>query len=91
MLTDIAEIPIAAPAAPKSRAAATLPWCLYDWAISPYPTIVSTFIISNYFARAIVGDAVAGSVCGFLLKNQLGIAGIAIFPVTAGAGLCIDT
>jgi UMF1 family MFS transporter len=61
MLTDFAEIPIAAPAAPKPRTAATFAWCLYDWAISPYPTIVSTFIISNYFAQAIVGDRVAGS------------------------------
>ena len=61
MLTTTAEIAVAAPMPAKSRGAATFAWCLYDWAISPYPTIVSTFIISNYFARAIVGDAVAGS------------------------------
>jgi UMF1 family MFS transporter len=61
MLTDTIDVEIAAPAQPRPRTAATVAWCLYDWAISPYPTIVSTFIISNYFAQAIVGDRVAGS------------------------------
>ena len=61
MLTNTAEILVAPPAEPKSRAAATFAWCLYDWAISPYPTIVSTFIISKYFALYIVGDPIVGS------------------------------
>jgi UMF1 family MFS transporter len=61
MLTNTAAIAVAPPAAPKSQAAATFGWCLYDWAISPYPTIVSTFIISKYFALYIVGDPIAGS------------------------------
>jgi len=87
MLTDIAEIPIAAPAAPKSRAAATFAWCLYDWAISPYPTIVSTFIISNYFARAIVGDAVAGSA---QWSFMVAIAGIVIAISSPPLGAIAD-
>ena len=27
-------------------------WCLFDWANSPFPTIVGTFLFANYFARA---------------------------------------
>jgi UMF1 family MFS transporter len=84
MLTDTAEIIIAAPAAPRSRRAATFAWCLYDWAISPYPTIVSTFIISNYFARAIVGDAVGGSAQWSFMVALAGIA-IAISSPPLGA------
>ena len=87
MLTDTAEIPVAAPAAPNSRTAATAAWCLYDWAISPYPTIVSTFIISNYFARVIVGDAVAGSAqWGYMLA----VAGIMIATFSPPLGAIAD-
>jgi UMF1 family MFS transporter len=61
MLPMTADLPILEPKPTKSGAAATFAWCLYDWAISPFPTIVSTFIISNYFAKAIAPDQVTGS------------------------------
>lgn len=32
-------------------------WCTYDWANSPFPAIVLTFVIPAYFADAVVGDA----------------------------------
>lgn len=32
-------------------------WCLFDWANSPFPAIVLTFVIPAYFAQAVVGDA----------------------------------
>ena len=35
-------------------------WCLFDWANSPTPTIVITFIFAPYFARAIVGHEAEG-------------------------------
>lgn len=41
--------------------AATAAWCLYDWAITPFPTIVTTFVFSNYFAKAIAPDPTIGS------------------------------
>src|SRR5579859_1619853 len=44
-----------------NRRAATIAWCLYDWAVTPYPTIVTTFVISNYFAKAIAPDPTTGS------------------------------
>lgn len=31
-------------------------WCIYDWANSPFPAIVLTFVIPAYFAQAVVGD-----------------------------------
>ncbi len=84
MLTDTADIAVVAPAASRSRTAATFAWCLYDWAISPYPTIVSTFIISNYFAKAIVGDPVAGSAQWSFMVAIAGIV-IALFSPPLGA------
>ena len=37
-------------------------YCLYDWANSPFATVVITFIFSAYFERAIVGNAERASI-----------------------------
>ena len=37
-------------------------YCLYDWANSPFATVVITFIFSAYFSRAIVGNAEEASI-----------------------------
>ena len=37
-------------------------YCLYDWASSPFATVVITFIFSAYFERAIVGNAEKASI-----------------------------
>jgi UMF1 family MFS transporter len=36
-------------------------WCLFDWANSPFPAIVLTFVIPAYFANAIAIDAGAAT------------------------------
>lgn len=43
---------------PPRRAA--LSWALYDWANSPFATLIVTFVFPAYFATAVVGDQVAG-------------------------------
>lgn len=83
MLPMTADTPISAPEL-KSGGAATFAWCLYDWAISPFPTIVSTFIISNYFAKAIASDQVTGSAEWSFMIAMAGIA-IAILSPPLGA------
>ncbi|MGH6923426.1 MAG: MFS transporter [Propylenella sp.] len=35
-------------------------WALYDWANSPFTTLVITFVFPAYFQQAVVKDAVAG-------------------------------
>lgn len=45
--------------APSSRHAA-LAWAFYDWANSPFATLIVTFVFPAYFATAVVGDQVAG-------------------------------
>jgi UMF1 family MFS transporter len=37
-------------------------WCFYDWANSAFPTIVTTFVFSVYFTRAVADNPVDGAV-----------------------------
>lgn len=35
-------------------------WALFDWAVSPYTTLIVTFIFAAYFTQGVVGDPVEG-------------------------------
>ena len=37
-------------------------WCLYDFANSPFTTLIVTFVYATYFTEAIVGDSERGTV-----------------------------
>ena len=37
-------------------------WCLYDFANSPFTTLIVTFVYATYFSEAIVGDSERGTV-----------------------------
>jgi UMF1 family MFS transporter len=63
---------------------AILSWCLYDWAITPYPVIVTTFVISNYYAKAIAPDPTSGSASWSFMIAITGIL-IAILSPPIGA------
>lgn len=76
-----------APAAEKAgerRRHAIFAWCLYDWAITPFPTIVSTFVISNYFAKALAPDPTIGSAQWSYMVAIAGLM-IAVFSPPLGA------
>ncbi len=45
---------------PENSARGRWSWALYDWANSPFTTLVITFIFPAYFQAGIVKDAVAG-------------------------------
>jgi len=58
-------------------------WRLYDWANSPFPTVIITFVFSAYYTQAVADDQVTGSswwsaaaaisaVCIALLSPPLG-------------------
>ena len=36
-------------------------WCLYDWANSAFPPVISTFVFSAYFTKAIAADEISGT------------------------------
>ncbi|MBN2329948.1 MAG: MFS transporter [Candidatus Omnitrophica bacterium] len=45
----------------KQNRLAVASWCMYDFANSPFTTLVVTFIFSPFFLTAIVGDDVRGT------------------------------
>lgn len=54
---------------------AVFSWCLFDWANSPYPTIIVTFVFSAYFAKGIVGNEIEGTV---LWSQTIAVAGLVV-------------
>ena len=54
-------------------------WALYDWAVSPYTTLIITFVFAAYFQQAVVADAVEGQA---LWSLAMALAGLA-FALTA--------
>lgn len=36
-------------------------WALFDWANSPFPTVIVTFVFAIYFQQGVVGDPVAAT------------------------------
>jgi UMF1 family MFS transporter len=58
-----------------SNRRAVFSWCLFDWANSPYPTIIVTFVFSAYFAKGIVGNEIEGTV---LWSQTIAIAGLVV-------------
>jgi UMF1 family MFS transporter len=50
-----------APAASESTPRTVWSWALYDFANSPFTTLVVTFIYATYFTQAIASDPIAGT------------------------------
>ena len=54
-------------------------WALYDWAVSPFTTLIITFVFAAYFQQAVVADAVEGQA---LWSLAMALAGLG-FSLTA--------
>lgn len=76
----------AAPASYPGRRAA-ISWCLFDWANSPLPTVIITFVFSAYFARGVVGNEIEGTV---LWSHALTIAGLTVAVLAPILGAIAD-
>jgi len=59
-------------------------WCLYDWANSGFPTVVTTFVFATYFTKAIAADAITGTAQWGCALSASGFAITLIGPI-AGA------
>lgn len=44
-----------------ARRLALWAWCSYDWANSGFPTVITTYVFSAYFAKAVAADEVGGT------------------------------
>ena len=59
-------------------------WALYDWANSPFTTVVTTFIFAAYFAEAVAADRTAGASQWAFMQGAAAFA-IAILSPVLGA------
>ena len=58
---DTRDHPVTPPTARRTNRLSLPAWVLFDWANSPVPTVVITFVFASYFARGIVGGEVEGT------------------------------
>ena len=63
-------------------------YCLYDWANSPFATVVITFVFAAYFEKAIVGEAEKASI---LWGWSISISAFIIACLSPFIGRHIDT
>ncbi len=57
-----AALGVIVPTARSDNGKTIVAWCLYDWANSPFTTLVVTFVYATYFTRAIAPNEVLGTV-----------------------------
>jgi UMF1 family MFS transporter len=50
-------------------------WCLYDWANSGFPTVITTYVFSAYFAKAVAPSELEGT---SLWAYAMSVAGLAV-------------
>lgn len=81
----------AAPARPGMSAAfdrrAVAAWCLYDWANSAFPAVITTFVFATYFTQAVAADPVTGTA---QWGHALAVAGFAIAVLSPILGSIAD-
>jgi UMF1 family MFS transporter len=70
-------------AVPAGRAAVAA-WCVFDWANSAFPTVVTTFLFSAYFINYVAADPATGQ-SQWGLANGLAALAIAILSPVLGA------
>jgi MFS transporter, UMF1 family len=79
--------PSRGPAAPGVRPRAVWSWCLYDWANSPFVTLITTFVFSAYFAQVVAANPNEGAASwGF----AMGTAAIVIALLSPPLGAIAD-
>ena len=62
-------------------------WCLYDWAMSAFNTVIGTFVFSVYFAKGIAPDESTGTQ---MWGQALGVAGILVAVLSPVLGAIAD-
>lgn len=60
---------------------AVFSWCLYDWANSAYPTIITTFVFGTYFAKAVAETEETGTAQWGMAMGAAGLAVALLGPV----------
>lgn len=66
---------------------ALISWCLYDWANSPFPTVIVTFVFASYFTQAVARSPEEGTA---QWGTAMAISAIAIALLSPVAGAAAD-
>ncbi|MFQ5763653.1 MAG: MFS transporter [Rhodospirillales bacterium] len=56
-------------------------WCLYDWANSAFPTVITTFVFAAYFTKGIAADVITGTSQWGLAISASGLAVAVLSPL----------
>jgi UMF1 family MFS transporter len=62
-------------------------WCLYDWANSGFPTVITTFVFSVYFTQTVAETPIIGAV---QWSRGLAVAGLIVALVSPFLGAVAD-
>jgi len=66
---------------------AVVGWCLYDWANSAFPTVITTFVFAAYFTKGVAANETQGT---FLWGNAVAVAAVAIALLSPVLGAVAD-
>lgn len=67
--------------APQVDRRAIAAWCVYDWAISAFNTVIGTFVFSVYVAKGVATDEVSGTAAWGQAMSLAGLALLLLSPV----------
>ncbi|GHD39498.1 MFS transporter [Thalassobaculum fulvum] len=62
-------------------------WCLYDWANSAFPTVITTFVFAAYFTKGVAASETEGT---YLWGNATAIAAVWIAVLSPVLGAIAD-
>ena len=62
-------------------------WCVFNWANSPFPAVVLTFVMPAYFAQAVVGNAAQATEWWAVMT---GLSALAIAVTSPALGAIVD-
>ncbi|MEQ9489761.1 MAG: MFS transporter [Alphaproteobacteria bacterium] len=83
-MTDSAAVPpIETPIDKRSA----ISWCLYDWANSGFPAVITTFVFATYFTQGIAETPETGTA---LWGNAMAVSGILIALLAPAVGAISD-
>ncbi len=70
-----------------SKKRAIISWCLYDWAIAPFPVLITTFIFATYFTEKVAVNKIVGTT---LWGEANGFAGLFVALISPFLGAIAD-
>jgi len=71
----------------SARPRTILAWCLYDWASSAFPAVITTFVFATYFTQAVAPDPVTGTA---MWGHATAVAGLCIAIIAPLVGSVAD-